>query len=127
MINKMDSNIPQQPPASPVAPTAPIPPQSTVPQAPPSVIPPVSPEGSSSNKLVMFLIAGIIVIGVSVGGIYLYLNQKQASDLQTSKTPVVSTPLPVAEQENLEGDLNNINIATDDADFTPIDQDIQGL
>lgn len=123
----MDNKLPPQPTVAPTAPTAATAaPQPKPSQDPTTVIPPVPGDGSSSNKLVMFLILGIIVIGLAVGGIYLYLNQKQTTDLQNSRS-AVTTPIPVAKQENLEADLNSINIATDDADFATIDQDIQGL
>lgn len=112
---------PQTPP--PVAPAVP---------AAPNVIPPVMPtppsETRSSSKLIMFLIIGVVFIALLVGGVYLYLNNKQSADLKNNQTGLYTAPVatPVA-QENLDSDLSAINVATDDSDFASVDKDLQGL
>ncbi len=120
----MDNNSPVIPQIPPVpAQQAPVS-QPVAPQ--PTVVP---SEKKSSAKLIMFLILGIIAIGALVGGGYWYLSSIQTSN--ANKTSAESTPVPVIEQqapkENLQGDLNNINIATDESDLAPVDQDLQSL
>lgn len=125
----MYPNIPQPGPVNPTnaAPATPQQPVSN--QTAPQVVPPPSAEGSSGGKLVMIFVIGLIVIALSVGGVYLYLNQKQAADLANSKVEdSTGTAAPVVQrEENLQEELNSINIATDEADFATVDQDIQGL
>lgn len=122
----MDNNTPVNPQIPPMpAPQTPVPP--SAPLQPGSVTVPA--EKKSSGKLIMFFILGILVIGALVGGGYWYLSGIQSSN--TDKASSESTPVPVIEQqapkEDLQADLNNINIATDESDFAPIDQDLQGL
>lgn len=81
-------------------------------------------QDSSSNKMVMWLILGLVVIVLIVGGVYLYLSRQQtAKNLQTN---VIQTPAPVA-QENLENDLNTIDVGILDQDFSAVDQDLKQL
>lgn len=87
---------------------------------------PETKEGNSP-KLIMFLFVGLIVIALIVGGGYWYLNNKQAS----TKVEVNRAPVPVVQQqvqeESIDDQFNSVNIATDDADFATVDQDLQGL
>lgn len=74
----------------------------------------------SSNKFVLMFVAGLVIIILLVGGIYLYLSRQQApSEVGPTPTPVV--------QENLEDDLNSIDITSIDNDFTSVDSDLQQL
>ncbi|MBU1031835.1 LPXTG cell wall anchor domain-containing protein [Patescibacteria group bacterium] len=75
---------------------------------------------TGSNKFVVWLLVGLVLIILMVGGVYLYLSRQQAAPA------AVPTPTPVV-QENLEDELNAINIASPDADFTSVDQDIEQL
>ena len=107
-----------------------MPPQPIVPPQTPMQTPVVLPaEKRSTGKLIMFFILGILVILALVGGVYWYLSSLQSSN--ASKTSVESTPVPVIEQqalkEDLQAELDNINIATDESDLIPVDQDLQGL
>lgn len=80
----------------------------------------------ASKKMILWLILGLAVIVLAVGGIYLYLSRQQAANsLQTNAT---QTPAPAA-QENLENDLNSINIdtTTTSSDFNTVDQDLNQL
>lgn len=116
--------------ATPVQPAPATASQATVPGQPQQGAPQTIDPGEkkSSKKLIVILIAGVLIIGIVVAGIYLYMNNKQSS---TNKTQVNNTPVPVIEQqapkEDLQGDLNKINVATDESDLAPLDQDLQGL
>ncbi len=79
-------------------------------------------EENSSKKFVLMLVVGVIIVMALVGGIYLFLSRQQAS----SEANQIPTPVPVI-QENLENDLNTIEVANPDADFTSLDSDLQQL
>lgn len=113
----MEPNNPNIP-ANPNIPT----PKLAINPAPPST--PVEPP-KESNKLILWFVLGLIVIGVLVGGTYLYLSRQQAVDFnqQAAKT---QTPAPIPE-ENLENDLDSINVDDGASDFAGIDQDLQQL
>jgi flagellar basal body-associated protein FliL len=101
------NNIPVTPPQGPTQPTG------TFTQQP-------APTPENSSKFVIWIITGLVIIILVVGGIYLYLSNKQAV------TTPSTTPAPVV-QENLEDELNAVEIGDPDADFTAIDQDLQNL
>lgn len=109
----MDNSNQVNPTQQPVEPTPTT-------QPTPVVVPPAEPEGS--NKMVLWLILGLVVIVLVVGGIYLYLSQQQGAETGVTQP----TPTPVTE-ENLENELNTIDVAGSDQDFTAIDQDLQSL
>lgn len=102
-----------------VNPAQPVEPTPTT-QPTPVVVPPAEPEGS--NKMVLWLLLGLVAIVLVVGGIYLYLSQQQGAETTVTQP----TPTPVAE-ENLENELNAIDVAESDQDFTAIDQDLQSF
>lgn len=93
-------------------------------QPTPSSTPMVPPPGpaESNKKIIIWLILGLLVIILAVGGIYLYLSSLQKSETTTSQR----TPTPVAE-ENLENDLNAIEVGDLEQEFVSVDQDLQNL
>lgn len=113
------SNQAMQPPAS--APQAPEP-QPAVPQVPVS-----EPPSGDSNKMVLWLVIGLVVVIVLVGGIYFFLNQQQAGNSAqqaTEQEVVQNTPDTL---DALEKDLSTLNIEDTETDFVPIDQDLEQL
>ncbi len=108
----MDNNNPSVPSQAPIPNVSPI-------QKPVFKENPV-PE-QSSKKLVLWLVIGLVIIIVLVGGIYMYLSRQQAVS-----NKIIPTPSPIV-QGNLENDLNAIEVASPEADFTSLDQDIQQL
>lgn len=116
-----NSNLNSQAPIVNTPVTNTPPPQPAVPQTPT----PAAPAGDS-NKLIIWLVVGLVVIIVLVGGIYLFLSKQQAASQTLTPSPLTSQP--PAPQENLENELNNIDVnAGADSDFTSIDQDLQNL
>lgn len=100
-------------------------------QQPPAPQTPIAPEPSSgdSNKMVIWLIVGLVIIIVIVGGIYFFLSSRQAAtNTGTTQQPVVQvTPQPPDTVDALEKDLNTLNVESADSEFTSIDQDLQQL
>lgn len=71
----------------------------------------------------LWLVLGLIVIGVVVAGVYWFLSQQSAipSVQQTYNKPVTQ------KGENLDADLNSIDVKNIDSDFASVDQDLQSL
>lgn len=82
-----------------------------------------------SNKLVLFLILGLVLIGIIVGGVYLYMNNKQVAELKKEEGAIQTLPVttPKPSEPSLDSQLSDINVATDESDFTQVDQDLSGL
>lgn len=87
--------------------------------------PPIIPNAPAeeSNKLIIWLVIGLVVIMAVVGGMYLVLNRQQT----TSKPTAVSKTIAPAAEENLESDLNAIDVSSGENDFTSVDQDLKQL
>ncbi len=120
----MDNNnsVTQQPTTNTVPPQ----PQPVASQTP---VTPESPSGDS-NKMILWLLIGLVVIVVSIGGIYLFLSKQQAAvpESQTTKTPIVqATPKPQDTVDALDRDLSSVNVADPNSDFPSVDQDLQQL
>lgn len=79
-----------------------------------------APQQENSSKFVLWLIVGLVLIIVVVGGIYLFLSSKQPA---VEPAPTVA-PQP---QENLESAVNGIEIGDPDSDFTSVNADLQQL
>jgi len=107
----VDNNNPMQP----VGPTTPI--AQPTPQVSP---PPVIPSGGD-KRMVLWFVIGLVIIIVVVGGIYMYLSRQQSTG------SVQQTPAPQAAQENLENELNAIEVANPEQEFTSVDQDLKTL
>lgn len=112
-----NDNLTQQPPAANTPP-------SQAPAAPQTPIAPEPPSGDS-NKMVLWLVIGLVIVVVLVGGIYFFLSKQQAS---TTETTTVQTTLTSPDtMDALEKDLNALNIEDAESDFTSIDQDLEQL
>lgn len=99
----MENNPPQPQPVQPVM------------QAP-------QQDSSGSNKLVFWLITGLIITIMVVGAVYWYLSTQQTeSQKQNSK------PIPIQADTVLESDLNTLDIQDIDAQFPEVDKDINSL
>ncbi|MDP3758246.1 MAG: hypothetical protein Q8Q86_00860 [Candidatus Daviesbacteria bacterium] len=106
----------------PEAPVANTPPQPSIPTQP------VVPE--ESNKMVLWLVIGLIVIIAVVGGIYFFFNNQQAATntQKVTENPIVqSTPKPPDTVDALDRDLSAINVDDAEVDFVSIDSDLQQL
>lgn len=121
----MDSNN-----SMPQAPIINTPPQSPQPVAPQVPIPAPTksdlvPPGDS-HKVILWFVIGLIVVILAVAGVYLFLSRQQAAE--TTRQPIVQvTPKPADMVNALDQDLNSINVATSDADFSTVDQDLNQL
>lgn len=116
----MDKNNPPLQPS--VANAAPV--QPSTPQVPISNPPP------ESNKVILWLVIGLVAIVVVVGGIYFFLSKQQANTAQTTNVerPIVqASPKPSDTVDALDKDLSALNVGTADADFSSVDQDLQQL
>ena len=72
----------------------------------------------------MWIIVGLVIIALVVGGIYWYLGKQQPSEVTQSITQAKSTPQP---EVNYDQELNSVDIATPEADFNSVDKDLQSL
>lgn len=93
--------------------------QNIPPQTPP--LPPITKTGS---KMVFWLIGGLILIILTVGGIYMYLrNTKEAKE-----TPVASTQ-PVSEKldDVSETEVEAVGVGDLETEFSSVDQDLKSL
>jgi len=103
-------------------------PQTTQPQDPPTTEPvapqPTTAPSGDSNKLIIFLLAGIVFIAILVGGIYFFLSNQKT---QPAQTPISQKPTTLP-QENLEQELSNIVLDPQpDADLSTVDGDLNQL
>ncbi len=102
------------------APSQPVIPQPPVMPGPITGDP--DPKGNE-NKMIFWLIGGLVVILLLVGGIYWYFS-KQIAPTSSIETPV--QPL-TQKQENLEEEMNAIQIDDIEAAFVEVDKDLQNL
>jgi len=100
---------------NPVVPTTPVTPAVEV--SPPPDAP------KSDNKIMLWFIAGLVVVALLVGGVYFYLSSQQKAAPVSVAPPKTTTQAP----ENLENSLNSVSVTDAEADFTPVDQDLQSL
>lgn len=117
----MDNNNPSLQPQ----PAANIPlPQSPIPQTP---LPAAAPESGDSKKIIIYFVVGIIVIALLIGGAYLFLSTQQ-SNTETQKQPIVEAkPKEQDTVDALDKDLESLEIANTDSDFSTVDEDLQQL
>ena len=75
---------------------------------------------SEGNKTMLWLIIGLVLVILLVGGIYWYLSKQQ----ETTPQPTLKPPTT---ESNLERDLNSIEVQTSDTEFDALDKDLQSL
>lgn len=93
------------------------------PQPSPTIVQP-APSGGGGNKMLLWLVTGIIVIGLIWLG-YLYMKRQKSSPGYQAPRTLNQTPTP---ESNLNNDLNSIDVqASEDADFSALDKDLQSL
>lgn len=87
---------------------------------------PVAPAGNGDNsKMGLWMIAGVVLVFVIVGGIYWYLSNKQTA--QNTPVPQANIPAPTPET-NLSDELNSMDVtASASSEFKAVDSDISGL
>lgn len=93
------------------------------PQAPQSDPTPIinpSPEGG--NKMVFWLVGGVVAILLVVGGIYYFLSKQQATIPASQTTSSTSEA-----QKSLESELDAIDVGDLDEEFSEVDKDLQSL
>lgn len=100
-----------------------------IPVTPPApVISPVPTSDGSGNKMIIFFVVGFVAIILVVGGIYMYLNMQQAVPEPVAESIITTPVVPKAEvKDPLDVDLEAINVASDEAEFNSVDQDLQSL
>lgn len=91
--------------------------------------PPISQptSGGESNKMVLMLVIGLVVIALLAGGVYFFFGKQSQTSQPAQQAPVTSnTPLP---EENLESNLESIDVetASDAGEFNAVDTDIEQL
>lgn len=97
------------------------PPQPNVPPPNPVVAQAPQPSGEN-NKMIMWLIIGVVLIVVLVGGIYLYLSTQQP------KVPQAPAQAPKEETvTSLESEVNALEVEDIDKEFEAVDKDLQSL
>ncbi|MBI4039067.1 hypothetical protein HY384_03870 [Candidatus Daviesbacteria bacterium] len=103
--------------------------QTNVKSNPQNPIMPVTPtEGDSSNKMVLWLIGGVILIFLVVGVIYWYLSkQREANQPTFQPASVTIKPQPKDTVDALDRDLSALEDSNLDSDFSSLDQDLQNL
>lgn len=123
----MDASNPMAQQAQPASNQAPNPAAAVNTPQPPST-------DSGGNKLIFWLVGGVILIALVVGGIYWYLSKQQAATntptTTQTKTQTTATPKPPTISElvsALDKELNAIEVQAADSDFADIDADLQNL
>lgn len=79
----------------------------------------------SSNKMILWLIGGVMFIFLVVGGIYWYLSSQQQVTEPTFQPTITIKPQDTV--DTLDKDLNELKEDNLDSDFSSLDQDLQNL
>lgn len=95
--------------------------------APVPVVP--TPSAGDSNKMILWLIIGFVIVIGLVGGVYFFLSRQQtANTAQTIDRPITQvTKKPPETVDALDKDLSALNVDNSDSDFATVDQDLQQL
>lgn len=90
----------------------------------PAPAPQVAP-ATIDRKMILWLIIGVVLVFVAVGGIYWYLSNKQTAQNTAVPRTTVKSPVP---ETNLNDELNSIDVtASGSSEFKAVDSDISGL
>lgn len=123
----MDSKDPnttsQTPPVEATAfqPTMADPSPNVVQQADPMPSIASDPPPGKNGKLI-WMVAGLIILILILGGVYFYLTQYRTT---TEPSP---TPKPAASQQgSMEDELNTLDVEAEGNDFQEVDKDLQSL
>lgn len=109
----MDNNNLNQPVVPPVAPQ-PVPPVT------PLVVPPAS---GGSKKMLMIVVLAFVAVAILLGiGIFMYTRSQQTSTQQSAADSQSTQVL-----NNLSTDINNVDIASPESDFTTVDSELNSL
>lgn len=98
----------------------------TTPVAPP--IQPIPPVEKDGNKMIIFLVLGVVLVILIVGGIYYFLSIQQQTPAPVA--PITESPAPkapVVAKDALDAELEEINVASSGAEFQSVDSDLQSL
>lgn len=83
-------------------------------------------QNQEGNKMILWLVGGLILIVLVVGGIYWFLS-KQQENKQVSQAPAKPVETQIT-TDSLNQDLNSVDTeSSDSGGFTQVDQDLQGL
>lgn len=109
----------------------PIPPQPNQPSPVPTQ-PPVqaAPPEKDSKKIIIFLVLGIALVILVVGGIYYFLSKQQPvpeTPLPEQTTNIPTSPTLVSIKDALDEELDSINVSASEGDFESVDQDLKTL
>ncbi len=88
--------------------------------------PSVQPAIGESNKMIFWLIGGLVVILLTVGGIYWFLSQQQLTS-QQQPAAQETTETPTDSIDNLDRELNSVDVQSADSELESIDEDLQNL
>ena len=91
------------------------------PQPNPTVI--QQPKGEGGNKMVLWLVLGILIVGL-IGGAYWYMSsQKSYTNENTREATPTSSP-----ESDLTGELDSIDVqSSNEAELNALDADLQSL
>ncbi len=126
----MDNNQPTQPTTPTSQPSQEAPetfPQQPAPAAPqPNLTAVQEAQNQEGSKMIWWLVGGLIVIALLVGGIYWFLS-KQQTNQQAIQPPVKQVETQVT-TDSLDQDLSVVDVeSSGSSDFNEVDQDLQGL
>lgn len=117
MDNDNQKPITNAQPIQPSASSEPSVPQATVSEA-----------SGDSNKMILYLIIGLVIVVALVGGIYFFLSKQQTAIETNTNQPVAQvSPTPQDTVDALDRDLSALNIGTADSDFSSVDSDLEQL
>lgn len=85
-----------------------------------AAMPPASSDNGSSSKMI-WVVVGMVVLILGVGGAYLYMNRAPSPRIQTNP------PETTQAQGTLEDELNGLNVESEGNDFSEVDKDLQSL
>lgn len=86
-----------------------------------------TPKENGGNKLILWLVGGLIIVIITVGGMYWYLGKQPVKDQASQTALPQASSQPQTTTESIDQELNTIDVQASDSDFDSIDQDLQSL